>query len=111
MRLHLTLALITALLLAITLRSSERHRFTFEKVQAAAQHLAQGPYVPLPDVLPPQLKKLTPAQELGIFWNDKYRLWRRDGLPFQVDFYHLNNECRTSPEINMVDNRGARPLA
>src|SRR5580658_1388753 len=86
MRLHLTLALITALLLAITLRPSERHRFTFDKVQATAQELSQEPYVPLPDILPPQLKKLTPAQELGIFWNDKYRLWRKNGFPFQVDF-------------------------
>lgn len=111
MRLHLTLALITALLLAITLRPSERQRFTFAKVQATAQQLAQKPFVPLPDLLPPQLKKLTPAQELGIFWNDRYRLWRKDGLPFQVDFYHLSNEGRTSPKIDMVDNQGVRTLA
>ena len=111
MRLHLTLALITVLLLAITLRPSERHRFTFDQVQATAQELSQKPFVPLSDDLPSQLKKLTPAQELGIFWNDKYRLWRNKGLPFQVDFYHLSNECPTSPKINMVDNRGARELA
>jgi glucans biosynthesis protein len=111
MRFHLTLALMTTLLLVFTLRSSERQRFTFAKVQATAQQLAQSPYQPLPDILPPQLKKLTPAQELGIFWNDKYRLWRRNGLPFQVDFYHVSNECPTSPKINMVDDRGARALA
>src|SRR5580658_1790094 len=111
MRLHLTLALLTALLLAITLRPSERQRFTFAKVEATAQQLAQTPYVPLPNILPPQLKKLTSAQELGIFWNDKYRLWRKNGLPFQVDFYHVSNECPTSPKINMVNNRGARALA
>ena len=110
MRLHLTLALITTLLLVITLRPSERQRFTFAKVQATAQHLAQTPDVPLPDSLPPQLRKLTPAQELGVFWNDKYRLWRKNGLPFQVDFYHLSNEGTTSPKINMVDSRSARAL-
>jgi len=111
MRLHLILALITALLLAITLRPSERHHFTFAQVQATAQQLAQKPYIPLPDTLPLQLRKLTPAQEMGIFWNDKYRLWRKYGLPFQVDFYHLSNEGRTSPGINMVDSRHARALA
>src|SRR5690348_3253059 len=105
MRLHFTLALITVLLLAITLRPSERHRFTFAKIETTAHQLAQTPYVPLPDILPPQLKKLTPAQQQGIFWNDKYRLWRKSGLPFQVDFYHLSNECHTSPKINMVDDR------
>lgn len=111
MRLHLTLALITVLLLAITLRPSERHLFTFDKVEATAQQLAQKPYVPLPDILPPQLKKLTPAQEQGIFWNDKYRLWRNKGLPFQIDFYHVSNECPTSPRMNRVDDRGAHALA
>jgi len=111
MRLHLFLALITVLLLAITLRPSERFRFTFDKVQTTAQQLSQKPFVPLPDRLPPQIKKLTPAQELGIFWNDKYRLWRKNGLPFQIDFYHLSNECATSPKIDMVDNHGARALA
>jgi len=110
MRLHLTLAFITALLLAITLRPSERHRFTFDKVQATALQLTRTPYVPLPNILPAQLKKLTPAQELGIFWNDKYRLWRKNGLPFQVDFYSPSNEGPTSPKINLVNNRGARPL-
>jgi glucans biosynthesis protein len=111
MRLHLALALVVALLLAITLRSSERYRFTFDKVQSSAEQLAHEPYAPLPNLLPPQLKKLTPQQELGIFWNDKYRLWRKNGLPFQVDFYHLSKEGPTSPKINMVNNRSARALA
>jgi glucans biosynthesis protein len=110
MRLHLLLALLTVLLLVITLRPSERERFTFAQVEATAQQLAEKPYVPLPNLLPPQLKKLTPAQELGIFWNENYRLWRNIGLPFQVDFYPLSNEAPTSPKINMVGKRGARPL-
>jgi glucans biosynthesis protein len=111
LRLHLTFAFITVLLLAITLRPSERHRYTFAKVQASAEELAQKPFVSLPDVLPSQLKKLTPDQERGVFWKDTYRLWRKKGLPFQVDFYHVSNECHTSPQINTVDNRGAHPLA
>jgi len=53
MRLHLILAFITVLLLVVTLRSRERHHFTFEKVQAIAEQQAKIPYVPLPDVVPP----------------------------------------------------------
>jgi glucans biosynthesis protein len=111
MRLHLIFALITALLLFITLRSSERRHFTFTQVQATAQKLAQQPFVALPDILPPQLKALNPDQERGIFWKDSARLWRKEGLPFQIDFYPVSNECHTSPKINMVDAKGARPLA
>ncbi len=110
-RIHLAFALITALLLAITLRPDERHHYTFAKVQASAQELARQPFVPLPDILPPQLKKLSPAQEQGIFWKETYRLWRNKGLPFQVDFYHVSNEGHTSPQINTVDNGGAHLLA
>jgi glucans biosynthesis protein len=111
MRLHVVLALLTALALAITFRSGNRPRFTFADVQARAQEQARKPYAPLPDLLPPQLKKLTPAQEQGIFWNDTYRLWRKKGLPFQVDFYPLSNDVHTAPTVNTVDRHGSHLLA
>ena len=110
-RLHLAFAVITVLLLAITLRPSARHRYTFAMVQASAEQLAHQPFVALSDILPPQLKKLSPDQERGIFWKDTYRLWKKKGLPFQVDFYHLSKAFPTSPEINTVDSKGAHLLA
>jgi len=111
MRLHIVLALLTGLALAITFHAGKRPRFTFADVQQRAQQRALAPYVPLPNLLPPQLKKLTPAQEQGIFWNDTYRLWRKKGLPFQVDFYPLANDAPTAPVINTVDAHGAHLLA
>ncbi len=111
MRLHLVLALVTALLLALTLRSSERHRFTFARVQGLAAREAAGKYVPSAEALPPQLANLTPPQEAGIFWKDAYRLWRDKGLPFQVDFYHVSRSFPTGPSIHTVDNRGSHLLA
>jgi len=113
MRLHLTFALITAVLLVITLHAGKK-RFTFEKVQVFAQQQAQVPFVPLPDIIPPQLKKLTPYQERGIFWKDTYRLWRVKGLPFQVDFFHVlasDPSAHNAPRINTVDHRGSHFLA
>jgi len=110
MRLHLVLALLTALALFLTFRGAPRLRFSFADVQAMAQKQALAKYQPLPDILPPGLKKLTPAQELGVFWNDTYRLWRKQGLPFQVDFYPLSNDQHTAPEINLVDRHGANRL-
>ncbi len=114
MRLHLTLALITVLALALTLRAEKKHHFTFAEVEELAKNRATAKYVPLPDVLPPQLKKLTPQQDAGIFWKDTYRLWRKKGLPFQVDFYHQlksNPSPHLAPEINTVDRKGSHPLA
>jgi glucans biosynthesis protein len=112
MRLHLTLALITIIALVITLHAEKKHRFTFAQVEQMAERRAVAKYVPLPDVLPPQLKKLTPQQDAGIFWKDTYRLWRKQGLPFQVDFYHQLNSNplpHIAPEINTVDRKGSHP--
>ena len=111
MRLHLILGLLTALLLIVTLRGREQHRFTFEQVQALAEQRAGKPYVPLSTDLPPQLKNLTVQQEDGIFWDDKYRIWRNKGLPFQIDFFHVNKLFPSGIPINLVDRKGAHPLA
>ena len=114
MRLHLTLGLLTVLALVLTLRASKEHRFAFAKVEEMAQQRAAAKYVPSPDVLPPQLKKLTPAQDAGIFWKDTYRLWRKQGLPFQIDFYHQLNSNplpHIAPQFTNVDHRGSHPLA
>src|SRR5579863_4129877 len=111
MRLHLPLAILTALLLVLTLHTSQKHHFTFAQVQELAEKRAAAKYIPLPNVLPPQLKSLTPGQEDGIFWNSNYRVWRNKGLPFQVDFYHVSKAFPCSPQINTVDRKGPRPLA
>jgi len=112
MRLHLTLAIITILALAITLRTEKKHRFTFAQVEQIAQNLSAAKYVALPEVIPPQLKKFTPQQDAGIFWKDTYRLWRKQGLPFQVDFYHQLNSNplpHIAPAVFTVDRKGSHP--
>jgi glucans biosynthesis protein len=113
MRLHLTLAIITALALVITLRANFRHPFTFAHVQQIAEQLARSKYMPTPEVLPPQLKKLTPDQDRGIFSKETARLWRKKGLPFQVDFFPQlasNPLPHVAPAINYVDRKGSHQL-
>ena len=109
MRLHLILALITIVALVLTLRAEKRRHFGFAQVQEMAEKRAAKPYVPLPDELGPQLKKLTPQQDAGIFSKETARLWRRKGLPFQIDFYHqlnINPEPHVSPSFFNVDAKG-----
>jgi glucans biosynthesis protein len=113
MRLHLTLALITILALVVTLRSAKRHHFGFQQVDEMAKERVAAKYVAPPDVLPPQLKKLTPLQDAGIFSKETARLWRKKGLPFQVDFYpqlNTNPQPHIAPEINYVDQKGSHRL-
>ena len=113
MRLHLTLALITIVALAITLRSEKGHRLTFAQVNALAQKSAAAKYEPLPDVLPLQLKKLTPQQDAGIFSKESARLWKKKGLPFQVDFYpqlNSNPQPHIAPAIYYSDRKGSHLL-
>ena len=111
MRLHITFALLTALLLYLTLHKDNRHQFTFADVEKIAGQRSLKPYVPLQNALPPQLKNLSASQGQRIFWKDTYRLWRKKGLPFQVDFYHLSKSFPSGPRINTVDRKGAHPLA
>jgi len=113
MRLHLILALITVAALWITLRTGTSHRFTFAQVEKMAQDRATEKFIPTTDILPPQLKKLTPQQDAGIFWRDTARLWRKKGLPFQVDFYpqlNSNPQPHLALEINTVDKKGSHQL-
>src|SRR5579871_4300770 len=106
MRLHLLLALLTALALYLTFHGGTKPRFSFADVQELARKAAATPYQPPVDRLPPQLARLTPEQENGFFWNDAYRLWRKRGLPFQVDFYPLNHVVHLPIAINTVDRHG-----
>ena len=110
MRLHLTFALITAILLVITLRYRYAHHFGFEQVDRLAADRAKTPYVAMPNVLPPQLQKLAPQQEAGIFYKDTYRIWRKQGLPFQVDLYHLSKEFPFAPDIYTVSRKHTTKL-
>jgi glucans biosynthesis protein len=112
MRLHLTLALITIIALFVTLRAERRHHFTFSQVESIAASRAADPYVGLPDALAlaPQLRTLSPQQDADIFPRETARLWRRKGLPFQIDFYHQLNSNpipHVAPRIHVVDEKGA----
>jgi periplasmic glucans biosynthesis protein len=113
MRLHLIFAIITVVALVITLRAEKRHHFAFSQVEKMAQARAAAKYVPMPDVLPSQLKKLTPQQDAGIFPKVTSRLWRRKGLPFQIDFYpqlNSNPQPHLAPKFNYVDSKGSHQL-
>ncbi|HEY5705076.1 MAG TPA: glucan biosynthesis protein G [Terrimicrobiaceae bacterium] len=88
MKTHLFFFLLTAVLLAIVIGSRRKEAFTFEDVIGMAQGMAAGRYKATAPTLPKELRSLTYDQHRDIRWKDEYTLWRRQGLPFQVRFFH-----------------------
>lgn len=108
MKTHLVFGLITILLLAIVIGSRRQEAFTFENVIREAESMARGKYLSAVPVVPrevrDQLRQLNYDQVRGIRWKDERTLWRREGLPFQVKFFHLGGLFDRSVEIYEIEN-------
>src|SRR5690606_39311557 len=61
--------------------------FTFADVTARAQQLAARPYQP-PAPIPQWLHELSYDQWRDIRFRPEHALWRGEGLPFEVQFFH-----------------------
>ena len=80
--------------------------FGFDDVYASARSLAEQPYRPLDDQLPPLLRYLTYDEYQDIRFKPQRALWRDAHLPFQVQFF-LPGFYYTHPvKINVIDDRG-----
>jgi len=62
--------------------------FEAQTVRALARELAQKPYKAPDNKLPDPLKDLTYDRYRMIRFNPDQALWRADGLPFQLQFFH-----------------------
>jgi periplasmic glucans biosynthesis protein len=74
--------------------------FDFEILRYRAKMLAETPYAP-PEPVPEWLLKLNYDQHRLIRFRAERSLWRRDGLPFQAQFFHagfiFNQSVRSPP--------------
>ena len=80
--------LVAAAIAAAALHLEPARAFGFDDVAALAQRQAKKPYRP-PEPIPPELKNLTYDQYRDIRFRPDHALWRSDGLPFEVMFFHL----------------------
>ena len=62
--------------------------FDFEILRSRAKALAAKPYVAPRSTVPPELLKLTFSQHRAIAFNATRAWWKRDKLPFQLQFFH-----------------------
>ncbi|PTY04097.1 glucan biosynthesis protein D [Verrucomicrobia bacterium LW23] len=111
LRLHLWLGLLTLLALYLTYSPPPPPPFSFTDVDTLAQRVSQSPYVaPATNRVPLVIRNLNYDQARDIRWRDNFTIWRREGLPFQLRFFHLGNTVHDPVEIRRVDGKGAHSI-
>jgi periplasmic glucans biosynthesis protein len=77
--------------------------FDFEVLRYEAKMLASKPYTPKPVNVPQSLLKLSYDQYRDIRFKAGESLWRRDRLPFELQFFHPGFSFDRTVQINVVD--------
>ena len=75
----------------------------FESVKTIAHDLAVKPYFDDRRPLPPRLNELNYDQLRDIRYNPKESVWRREKLPFQLQFFHPGGLNRDQIDYYLVD--------
>ncbi|PTX94238.1 glucan biosynthesis protein [Opitutus sp. ER46] len=107
-RLLLFLLAVGATVLAPSVRAAD-DIFDFEVLRYQAKMLANRPYA-LPPPVPDWLLKLSYDQHRLIQFNAGRSLWRREALPFQVQFFHPGYIFNRQVRVNTVERRHVRPV-
>lgn len=86
------------------------HAFGFAELSERAQQLARQPHRPAASTLPAELQALSYDQYRDIRFKPERALWRGEGLPFEVMFFHLG-KLQTEPvRIHEITPQGVRPI-
>lgn len=102
----MTAALACACALAAPLASA----FGLEDVAARAATLARQPWRAAPADLPDTLRQLSYDQYRDIRFRPERALWRKEGLPFEVMFFHRGKYALDAVRIHQVVDGTPRPV-
>lgn len=106
-RVGLPLAFVFAVVVSLVRAAGEP--FDFDVLRYRAKMLAEAPYV-TPTRVPEWLAQLTYDQHRLIQFNAARSVWRREGLPFELQFFHPGYIFTQSVRINEVRHRRASPI-
>jgi glucans biosynthesis protein len=84
--------------------------FDFEVLRYEAKMLAARPYAPQPSTVPQKLLKLDYDQYRDIRFRPQESLWRRERLPFELQFFHPGFTFDRTVQINAVHGRRVEPV-
>ncbi|CAF0697022.1 Glucans biosynthesis protein G [Candidatus Methylacidithermus pantelleriae] len=109
LKIHLVFGTITAVLLFIlSTQPPRRPAFSFQDVVEMARKKIREPRVLL--TVPSFLSNLSYDQYRQIRWREEHTLWRAEGLPFQITFFHLGYLFTQPVLFNQVDDEGVKPI-
>jgi len=80
--------------------------FDFEVLRYDAKMLAAKPYAPKPSSVPEALLKLTYDQFRDIRFKPAESLWRRERLPFELQFFHPGFNFDQTVQVNILHGKG-----
>jgi periplasmic glucans biosynthesis protein len=84
--------------------------FDFEVLQFRAKTLASKPYAERPSRVPESLRKLTYDQYRDLRFNPDSSWWRRDRLPFQLQFFHPGFIYNRPVQLSEVNDGKVEPI-
>jgi len=100
----LYLSIVLALCFAPVVRAADE-AFDFEVLQFRAKNLAAEPYKPKTVNVPTWLQKYTYDQYREIRFDPTHAVWKREGLPFQLQFFHPGRTFTQTVQINELDGK------
>ena len=110
MRALRTLLVLAALAAACARALAADDVFDFEVLRYNAKMLAAMPYAPAPATVPEKLLKLNYDQYRDIRFRPQESLWRRERLPFELQFFHPGFSFDRTVQINVVHGRRVEPV-
>ena len=84
--------------------------FDFESVKLQAKALAASPYVARKSRVPAWLQSLSYDQYRRIQFVGERAVWRREGLPFRVEFFHPGFINTKTVQVSQVDRGVVTPI-
>jgi glucans biosynthesis protein len=105
-------AVLTFILCAICLLNSAEANelFSFNSVVNKAQKLAAQPFKEITGQIPEFLGKINYDEWRDIRFKPEFALWRTEGLPFTVQFFHPGLYYDRPIIINVVNAAGVKPV-
>lgn len=100
----LYLSIVLALCFAPVVRAADE-AFDFEVLQFRAKNLAAEPYKPKTVKVPTWLQNYTYDQYREIRFDPMHAVWKREGLPFELQFFHPGRTFTQTVQINELDGK------
>ena len=98
-------------LLTLLLPATQASAFVFDDVAELARRDAAATYQAPVSKLPPELQGLNYDALRDIRYRPERAVWRDEGLPFELQFFHLGRGNQLPVEVNELDAGRVRALA